>query len=288
MIDINLLPEHLRRVEGTPLPRQLTIYLAVAVSLVLVFLNVKIYMTTQNRQRELEELQTEVAKLKEQERELEALIAQIEAIRARVDAATKLVRQRVVYAKLLADLKQIVNSLGYNQANEQRQYLWLSRLDLQEGRRQNEQRKLVMEGFATGPDSRRAWQMVGQFGRSLIEYRPVATTPEGVQDDQIRGSRERLEELEKIDSNELTEEQRREKEALEAFMQHLRMHRSGGVAEEPFVSFFEPESLYTEQTWSDSVGSPDENVEMPPVGGMEFTIEIDFKAAQKQEEGLGL
>ena len=118
MIHINLLPEKFRRVEGTPLPRQLTIYVGVALCSGLMAANaVFMFNRLPQAQAQLETVTKQVSTLATKAKEVDAMEAKIKGIEGRTTAIEQLYRERIVWAKLLSDFRNIVNTQSIDPAN---------------------------------------------------------------------------------------------------------------------------------------------------------------------------
>ena len=295
MIEINLLPEQMRRAEGTPLPRLLTICVGVALALLLIFVNAKYYMRTKKAVERKDTLIRDVADLQVQEQELTRIEGEIAAIGARIHAAEELFRNRIVYAKLLADLKRAINQLGFERMNEAREYLWLHTLSIEQSRSagpygatDGPKQFLKLEGYASaaGNNTRRASQMVNDLMYGLLTYTPSKTPEEEARERREEELEGRIAELQAKDPEALTEDERRELEAAEAFEQHLKSHRSGLIARKPlYEAYFTDQGRDLSVEWEDSLSTGGQNT-LPnlPNAAMGFDIRLGFRPRQQAEE----
>lgn len=294
MIEINLLPEHLRRAEGTPLPRILTIYIGVAVCLGLIFLNYHFMVKSEQAAKKRDDLQARVNDLQQQIKELDRIEQEIMQVRTHVSAVEELYRERVVWAKLLWDLKTIVNNQEYNRKNANREYLWFYEMNVEESRsRQGQATTLELSGYAsasgrTHEATVKTSRMIQEMVDEMRTYTPETGDGEEPLAELDEEHKERLEILRAKDPSELTEEERMELKAAEAYEEHLRLHRSGAVARKSFMSFFKPETVDYNLQWSDDFdaggGRGAEPLDEPPTQAMGFTLSMELKGRQKQEE----
>jgi len=108
MIDINLLPEEHRTVEGTPKPRLVVTYVGLAAVLVLVALLGWYYLQHITALRTKEDLQTRKADLEVKAKAFDDLQRQIARLKKRRDVVDKLWQKRVVWSKKLDELIDLV------------------------------------------------------------------------------------------------------------------------------------------------------------------------------------
>jgi Tfp pilus assembly protein PilN len=179
MIEINLLPEHMRRSVGTPLGRQLIIYVGVALWMGLIYLNVSRFYDIKNAEKTLADLQRDVSNLRPVEKKVKEIEEKISGIKARVDALETLYRQRMVWAKILYDLKKIVQQQGYEKINDDLEYIWLTKLSVEEKRGApmggEKTTELILEGYASASgreSTRKTADMIRKLMDDMVRYRP--------------------------------------------------------------------------------------------------------------------
>lgn len=310
MIHITLLPEKMRRVEGTPLPRQLTIYLGVAISAALIALNV---LFAKNRIPEMDTklkgLQNQVKEQSEKAKEVDVLEESVANIKSRVGAIEQLYRKRIVWAKLLSDLRDIVNKQNIDPAN--REYIWFTRLNFlppkntntmvrRRGKQPTNVKKppeefLLLEGFASAPVNNRALEMVNQLLTSMQKYTPEKSHKEDVLQDLYKKEvlwDQRVAQLKKAGKS-LSESEESYYKGLKDRIEHLATHNSGQIAKRSFSSFFSDEENYwqiTSATWEPSAfggktkGSSGADAATQPNSAMRFSFKIGFKPRVEPEQ----
>lgn len=292
MIEINLLPEQLRRSEGTPLPRQLTIYLGVAITLGLIFVNYHFYMKTGKARGDLQGWQQRLVEVQNEEKQLQAILAEISGIETHVDACEELYRNRTVWAKILNDLKRIVNEQGFQRLNEDGEYLWFQSMSLRKARRRsavpdpNEpEDMLVLDGYASSKGSRRGARMVEDLLNAIVSYRPDVP-PEQETYEMTEEEKERMARLlEKQEKGEsLTPEETRRLSAAQEREAFRKSKKSGSIAMKGFYEFFVTREVET--TWLDAMPSGStKGLEGLPKTATKFTIRLGFKPRIKPQAG---
>ena len=250
MININLLPDSMRKAEGLPKKQLLVLLCLVAV------LGGLVYMVTRYTFVILPELRMEQASLAQEERRLTAVVQELQRINQEidrmsgyVDAVKSLYRGRTVWAKILADVKNIVNfDPAMSEYNVEQRYLWLTKLT---GRG----KAITLAGFATAASQVVAMQMPERLLQGFRDYSPV-TLPE-------KDEETRLQEELRVVINEHDAERRERPElpiqgprelAIRQRLEEIKAVKSGGIALQPFVQFVVPGSLQlrsvlSDQTW---------------------------------------
>jgi Tfp pilus assembly protein PilN len=113
MIEINLLPEEYRQVEGTPAARLITILVGIAAACVLGILVFKFYfMDIPQMKTEIANRETEIKALTEQKKTVEGIIAQIDTLKLKVKTLDDLIQGRIRYGRLLDTLANAMPAEG--------------------------------------------------------------------------------------------------------------------------------------------------------------------------------
>ncbi len=231
MITVNLLPESMRKKEGLPKSQALMLLLLVAVLGALVYAVTRYAFITipALRQEERSLAQTEQA-LDAVVRELAELDAEIARMSGYIGAVKGLYRQRTVWAKILADVKDVVNfDPRMSEYNPEQRYLWLTGLN---GRGKT----LALTGFATAANEVVAMQMPERFLQGFRDY-SRSVPPE---EDEAAALEAEL----RVASGE------RER-AIRARLEEIAAAKSGGIALRPFVDMLVPGSLQlTNASWT--------------------------------------
>lgn len=230
MININLLPESLRKKGGVAPKQLLGLVAAVAVLGGLVYMVTKYQMDTLPTLRDRKQsLQTQQAGLRKKVEELKKINQEIASKSAYVDAVKGLYRQRVVWSKVLSDVKNIVNfDPSMSEYNTDMRYLWLTKLNGRE-------RSLSMQGFATASSQVVAMQLPERLLHSIRSYAPV-NLPE--KDEEIRLQDELRKavaehEAERRERPELPMQGPREL-SIRQRLEEIKTIKSGGIALMPF------------------------------------------------------
>jgi len=108
MIDINLLPQEYRQIEGTPKPRLVVTYVGVAAVLVLGALLGYYYLHHITALRVKEDLQTRKVDLEKKAKVFDDLQRQIARLKKRRDVVAKLWQKRIVWSRKLDELIDLV------------------------------------------------------------------------------------------------------------------------------------------------------------------------------------
>lgn len=249
MININLLPESLRKKGGLPMPQLLGLLVSVAILGVLVYMVTGYHMDTipalKSRKSTLE---ARKVNLEKQVKELAAINAEIARMSGYVNAVKGLYRQRIVWSKVLADIKNIVNfDPSMSEYNPDMRYLWLTKLSGQE-------KKISLEGYTTASSQVLAMQLSERLINNFRTYVPTSL-PE--KDEELRLQEElRLaiteHEAEKRERPELPMQGPREL-TIRQRLEEIKNIKSGGIALMPFNSMIEDGSLkLLRTTWSNA------------------------------------
>ena len=261
MFDINLLPESYRRSQrSTPL-KMLALAVVIAAVALLAFQTAHNFLKRIPAAREVNrQLALTEKRLTDEVAESDALAAKLSTYEARVEAVRELYRNRIIWAKLLLDIKSLVaQNQGLPGGN-----LWLSKITAQENG------QFSMDGFSTGADRNSAMAGRTSLLRAIDTYQPGAL-PEVAEMEQIDT---RLAEIaeEFPDAASRSEEVRLEVAGLQARRLELADLRSGRVAIQPFSRFIKPQTLRANDfTWQ-SLGG-DRSGDAPAEG---FAFNINF------------
>lgn len=102
MIEINLLPEEMRKAEGTPPARLAVILVGVAMACVTGFFITKYYVVEIPKMvSEIKNREVEIEDLKKRKAAVEKIIADIDALKQKVQTLDKLIQSRVRFARVL-------------------------------------------------------------------------------------------------------------------------------------------------------------------------------------------
>lgn len=280
MININLLPDVLRKKERMPMPHLLAL---VGVVCLLGGLGYAVMQYKMNIIPGLtarrDSLRRERTALQAKEKELKDINAQIATLSQHVDAVKTLYRNRVVWSKILSDVKNIVNfDPAMSEYNADMRYLWLTRFV---GKGKN----LALDGFATASTQVVAMQMPERLLQGFLNYTP-ATLPE--KDEEVRLQEELRVAMANYDAlrreNPELPVQGPEETALRQRLEELKKVKSGGIALRPFVEILNPGSLkLLSATWTRAPQSRRTGAaavsysEIFPAMAWSFKVSMDFK-----------
>lgn len=278
MIHINLLPEALRKRGGLPMSQLVGLLVAVAVLGGLVYMVTKYQMdiipSLRERQRNL---QSQKEMLEKKAKELAQINAEINRMSGYVNAVKGLYKQRVVWSKVLSDIKNIVNfDPSMSEYNSDMRYLWLTRLT-------GKDKKINLEGYATSSSQVLAMQLSERLINNFRTYVPTSL-PE--KDEEVRLQEELRQaiaehEAERRERPELPMQGPREL-TIRQRLDEIKNIKSGGIAMMPFNSLLEDGSLkLNKTTWAsapkprnikDGVGE-----QLFPTMAWSFSIEMLMK-----------
>ncbi|MDR1519328.1 MAG: hypothetical protein LBU23_04175 [Planctomycetota bacterium] len=279
MININLLPDVVRKKERMPMPQLLVICATLAV------LGLLGYFTMNYQLNVVPELARRRAVLEQQKREAQAksdewkkINEEITRLSGYVNTVKTLYVNRVVWGKILSDIKNIVNFDSImSQANPEMRYLWLDKLS---GKGKN----ISLSGFATSSNMMVGQQMLESLLQGFRTYRPFGL-PE-------KGEEERLqEELRAVmveyaarrREDPKLPEQGEEEAAIRKRQEEIKTIRSGGIAMLPFSELLVPGSIrlinttVTQAPKPRGAGMSGEMLEMFPSQAWSFGISMALK-----------
>lgn len=259
MFDINLLPEsHRRSQRSTPL-KMLALALVIAAAAFLAFHTAhNLLKRIPDAEKANKALAAKEATLQREVKESDELAARLTAYETRIDAVRDLYRGRIIWAKLLLDIKNLV---ARNQGLPGG-HLWLNRLKAYENG------SFSMDGFSTGTDRNTAMAGRTSLLKDLDDYRP-GVLPEAREAAEIDA---RLQEIETEfpEAARRPEDIRQELAELHTRRTELADIQSGRVAVQAFSKFIKPGTLLANDfTWQSMGGSRDVDT---PTEGFGFNI----------------
>ena len=232
MFDINLLPDSYRRAQRQTPFKMLALAIVIALAVFLA------YRVTVNQFRRLPAVQKENRKLQADESALKAKLAlteelakQLTKYEARIDAVRSLYRGRVIWAKLLLDIK---NMVARNQGGPGG-LLWFNRLQAAANG------AVTINGYSAGADRYSASEGHTGLLKDFDVYRPDLR-PEEQELADIEAQRTEIE-RQNPDPAKRPEAVRRELAELDARQGDLLDVKSGRVSVQPFIKFVKPGSL---------------------------------------------
>lgn len=280
MININLLPETLRKKEGLPLPQLAGIFAGIAVLAYLAYHIINYHVDVipslksriESREQEKRNLQAQVEMLKK-------LNAEIDRKNQYVESVKSLYRQRIVWSKVLADIKSIVNfDDAMSEYNAEMRYLWFTNFT---GRGRN----ISLKGYATAANQVSAMQMTEQLLHGFLNYAP-ATRPEKNEEERLQEELRRAvaeHEAERRDRPELPIQGPREI-GIRQRLEEIKTIKSGGIALLPFNAMLVPGSLQLKNaSWTSAPkprtarGGNNPTGELFPDNAWTFTIDMTLK-----------
>ncbi|MHC4886056.1 MAG: hypothetical protein ACYTGH_13325 [Planctomycetota bacterium] len=300
MIEINLLPENLRRSESTPLAQQLAIYIGVAAWAGLIFLNVSYYNQTTQAEKILKDKKVEITNKKKAEKELKEVKGKIAGIKTHVNAVEALYRNRLVWAKVLSDLKQIMHKQGYKRINTEGEYLWFNDLQVKAMRKVGAAKtaggpthEVIITGYASAKATRRATLMIERLMAEMKDFKPDLDQKDRLseelkkkiienkksQDEQEKKGQAKAKAGSPLDA----QLKAREEKADQKLLEHLELD-SGGVAVQSFWELFQ--GLTYKQSWEEelSLGDAAKALQKVPLSGMKFELHLGIKPPPKPEK----
>ncbi|MDR0362691.1 MAG: hypothetical protein LBJ46_08440 [Planctomycetota bacterium] len=278
MININLLPEVMRKKDSTPTPQFLIVLVGLAIlgavgyciflysTQVIPGLNNRIVML----EREKRDFEAQAAELKEIRQEIERLTEYVDTVKG-------LYRSRIVWAKVLSDIKEIINfDPSMSEYNQEMRYLWLISL-------KGDRDKLTMGGYATAANPVLAMQMPELLLQGFRTHAPRAM-PERDEEERLNEElRQAIAENDAMrrDNPDLPLQGAREI-ALRERLTEIREIESGGVAMQPFSSLLVPGTLgLVNATWSQlpRMGARGQEAapELFPTQAWSFNISMELK-----------
>lgn len=239
MIHINLLPEVMRKKEGTPLP-QFAAYCVALLAIGLVAYAIVRYKFDTIGMLAARKGTLEIEKNAEQAIavELQELNRETAKLSGYVDTVKELYRKRIIWAKILSDLKNIVNfDPAMSEYNTDMRYLWLTKLA-------GKEKNIDMDGFATAANRIAAMQMPSRLITGLMTYTPDKL-PEQAEEDRINEALRQAQienDLLRRDNPDLPVQSEKEVR-LRDRLAEIRAVRSGGIALKPFSALLKPGSI---------------------------------------------
>ncbi|MCC8190910.1 MAG: hypothetical protein LIP77_09825 [Planctomycetes bacterium] len=279
MININLLPEVLRKKERMPLPQFM------AICGILALIGLSLYMVTKYQFDTIPNLERQVRSKTNTKNALSAQVEELKEINAEnnrlgdyVNMVKGLYKQRVVWSKVLHDIKRIVNfDPTMSELNSDMRYLWLTSLN-------GNGKRLTMKGYATAANQVTAIQMPERLLQGFLSYTPVSL-PEKDEEVWLQTELERtIAEWNSAREADTTLPLQSEREILlRQRLEDIKVMRSGGIALQPFYELLVPGSLrLVNATWS-SAPSPrlqqgaSTSADMFPKQAWAFDIEMTLK-----------
>lgn len=277
MININLLPESMRRREGMPRKQLLGLVVAVLIAGLVVSAIMRYhFVVIPDLQRQKQTLANRKKHLEAQVAELKEINNEINRMSGYVNAVKELYKQRVVWAKILSDLKHIVNfDKTMSEYNADQKYLWITDIKATG-------KLLSLGGYATASTQVVAMQMPERILQGLREFSPV-NLPE--KDEEARLMEElqaatSAHEIERRDNPNLPL-QGNEELKIRTRLEEIKSVKSGGIALLPFSELFVPGSLQLKSASWGTAPRPAQltpaDEHMYPTHAWNFTIDMTLK-----------
>ncbi len=279
MLQINLLPENLRKAEATPLPRFITIVLGIVIILTLGFLIVHLkFFLIPDKEAQVAKLSQDLEVARAEAAKLGVIEERIRRKQEYIGTIESLFRERVVWAKILWDLKAIVTRTEtMNTPNPERRYLWLT--SLRYPMRGGADHRMRLEGYASAENSVTALSIVREFLTDLREYRPTQRPEEAegerldglIRDLEITWRRYRTENPDLPEENPRIDELRQRRDEMGE-------EQSGPVANMAFHELFVLEQVDPVQQieWTE-LGGGQEAGPSAPAGAMSFELVYELR-----------
>lgn len=247
MININLLPEVLRKKERMPLPQFMALIgMLILIGFAFYMITKYHFETIPNLEKRERYLQNDKRKLTAQVEELKQITAEKNQLAEYVNTVKGLYKNRIIWSKVLADMKNMVNFDPFMATyNPEARYIWLTTFN---GNGKN----IDVKGFATASSELVAMQLPERLLTSFLTYTP-ATLPEKDEEQRL------LKELDiaisehgilRRDNPELPLQGQKEI-TIRQRLEEIKNMKSGGIALQPFHSQLVPGSLkLNSATWS--------------------------------------
>ncbi len=281
MININLLPESMRKKETMPLSHILaTLGMAAVLALLVHFITQYYFDTIPTLQSRIAARQREKATLTQQVEELKKINTEIDRMNAFVSSVKGLYKGRTVWAKILSDLKGIANfDPTISQYNPDMRYLWFKDLNGKED-------SLTLNAFATASTQVVAMQMGERLLEGLRSYTPV-TLPEKDEEERLTEELRRAvaeHEAERRDRPDLPMQGPREL-TIRQRLEEIKTIKSGGIALLPFEELLVKGSIQLKNAaWTAaplpkgfSTTKEDPGGELFPRMAWTFALDMKFK-----------
>lgn len=273
MINVNLLPDSLKKKDGISVPLAVGVVVALAIlgflgSMVLSY-TTSVIPDLRARQESLERRKTS---LSAQVEELKKINAEIAKLTSYVDTVKSLYRQRIIWAKILSDIKHIVNfDPAMSEYNSEMRYLWLTNISCS-------RKNITLMGYATAPSQVMAMQMPERLIQTFLSYTP-ATLPEKDEETRLQEElRRAIEEYEaeRRDNPNLPIQGAREL-TIRQRLEEIKNIKSGGIAMAPFHTFLMPGSLQLRSaSWTGAPSVPTSQ-EIFPSNAWVFNLIMNLK-----------
>lgn len=284
MIQINLLPESMRKPEGTPLPRLLITYIGMAIvaSTFFFYLHYK-FVVVRGYERELARYEKEVQEAVEKAKRLDDLQATLESNQVFVNLVKKTYHERPVWSKILWDIKKIVNhDETQNRINPECRYLWLTSLKIGKPEKDGGARRITLEGYASALDTVIAAQMVKDLHSTMKGFRAAEPPEMGMKKEWERRLQELRNEWQTLKKEEAEESilaaKEQEMKEIEKKIQELPPKTSGMIAVRPFADFFVPRSIQMGAlNWVEPGKTKEGGAEYLPQGKYKFSFDLLVK-----------
>ncbi|MCL2000543.1 MAG: hypothetical protein FWG74_03835 [Planctomycetes bacterium] len=249
MIHINLLPQTLRKKQRMPIQFLLGIIGGVLAFCLLGYIVAGYELEIiPGLKRERDNLTQTRNRLRLQAEELRQINAEIARLTEYVDAVKTLYRNRVVWSKILSDMKNIIDfDPVMNEYNAEMRYLWFNKLT-------GKGKAITLTGFATALEQRGAMQLYEQLLQSMRIFAPLGVPERGEEirlQNELKVTMAEYEELRRVNP-ELPPQGPNEIAILER-LEEIKGFKSGGIALQPFSQFLVPGSLrLNNATWATS------------------------------------
>ncbi len=214
MIEINLLPEHLREVERTPYPRLITILVGVIVFAITSIYAISAYMEIDSLRVSIQQNEKDLADKKNKLKEVEQLKKDIASKELRRNILIAIVDSKIMWSKKLDQFNKLINDKYQDQ-------LWFDGISISSAQKTNT--------FA--PNSPIVMKLVAT-GHLILEDRHSGTTKVGELQNYLRNPKNQF--AENIDQNAF-------KIDKYAFVDNAELNKS--IANFPLDITFEPKSV---------------------------------------------
>lgn len=277
MININLLPDTLRKKERMPVQYLLGIVGGIAIFLLLGYVIADYEMNIiPGLKNERETLTQDRNRLRLQAEELKQINAEIARLTEYVDAVKTLYRNRVVWSKILSDMKNIVNfDPAMSEYNSDMRYLWFTKFS---GKSKN----ITLTGFATASDQVVAIQLPERLLQGILTFAPPGLPEKGEEvrlQNELKAAVAEYEGLRR-DNPDLPPQGPNEI-AIRERLEEIKKFKSGGIALQPFSKSLTPGTLrLNSATWTTAPqprGTAKELSEIFPKQAWNFSISMDLK-----------
>lgn len=128
MIKINLLPSEKRRPERTPLPRFLILIAGIAISLILLFLDIKTFTEIKNQRVKLNDERSTLNAAKQQTKEYNKIKKQYDKI-SKIEKSIKTLNEKYTKAEWIKIIDELMNVMNHPASEK----VWITSLEGQKG-----------------------------------------------------------------------------------------------------------------------------------------------------------